>query len=110
MKRASFIEQKLVEKYLEKLKSIDTKNKSNIRNQKYKFEIIQQLTNLLFKFKYFNEMYKSISSLIYLFLNTYNNSYPIDIFSISKDKKNIEKKKYKEILISEIYEDEAKKP
>jgi len=100
-------EYELVEIYLEKLRHLDVQNISVMKEQKEKFKIINQLIDLLFKYKYSKDMYENISSLIYLFLNFYTDKYPIDTFSPDNVCSKAKMKKYKEILKSEITEEKS---
>jgi hypothetical protein len=102
MKKTPSQEQDLVKKYLEKLKLLESQEKLSNLNQKYKYKIIDQLIQLLFKHKDSKEMYVSISNLINLFLNFHKNTYPIDVFSLEEKDGKLTKDEYRKILLKEI--------
>ncbi|TXT59398.1 MAG: hypothetical protein BAJALOKI3v1_1070012 [Promethearchaeota archaeon] len=102
MKKTPSSEQDLVEKYLEKLKLLESQEKLSSLNQKYKYKIIDQLTQLLFKYKDSKEMYVSITNLINLFLNFHGGAYPIDIFSLEEKDGKLTKDEYRKILMKEV--------
>ncbi|MFO7795085.1 MAG: hypothetical protein R6W84_02960 [Promethearchaeia archaeon] len=97
------IEKKIIDKYLSKFKSLQKSTGSYEKQQKSKFKLINQLIKLLFKYKNFESINKSITNLIFLYLSFYRKNTPPDCF-ISQDNNNreMEKEQYLDILKKEI--------
>ena len=103
MRSTQFCEKKYLKKLESSLRFHELCKLDKEKVQKYKFKLISELVNELFKYKNCRDCYVNISNLIVLFLTIFDKENPCDKYSESEEDESIDEElEYKSILKEEF--------